>query len=208
MKYQSVQQIQSIDVTFLDAYIVILYFCHHSYLSDSFLTSLCTTCFHVLSMSSVQSPFRHRLIVSLALSPIVLKSLWESISTMTLKRTFGSSVNVLDMFRHGSSNLSSPEAHSLLYQLATLSVLLYVSLSSLHDVELFTKGPFPFTVLSTISLKLRDVFVNLNMHLLHPPSSYLTTSGGINHKQHNDQQSPNNAELQFLSNVRNQEIYT
>ncbi len=143
-------------------YNYVSHFCYYSNRLDRFVESLCSICYHILSKSQ-SSPFSHKLLLSLSVSSTVLKQLWSSITTMTIKRTFGPSVMVLDQFRRGLS-LPTHEGNTILYKLTTFSVLLFVSLSSLHDIEVFTKGPFTMADLCAVTLKLRDVFVNINLN--------------------------------------------
>ena len=172
------------------------YYCYRGH-SDALLDSVCSICYHVLSRSNGPSPFRHKLVLSLALSHSVLEKIWLDVSSMTIKQMFGSTVNALDYLCRGAT-LPAHQGHALLYRLSTFAVLLYVSLSSLHDIEMFTKGPFSMAKLGEMSLKLRQVFVSLNMNSLRPSSSspLLTTPTDgkslVGPKAH---------EMQFLSNV-------
>ena len=166
--------------------------CFYSNRLELFVEPLCSICYHILSKSQLSSPFRQRLIVSLSISTITLKQIWESTTTMTIKRTFGPSVTVLDQFRRGLS-LPPHEGQVMLHKLTSFSVLLFVALSSLHDIELFTKGPFTMADMNVITLKLRDVFVNINLnamqsHLPSLPNDRQVSTAGIN-------------AMKFLSNV-------
>lgn len=162
---------------------------------------LCVICFRVSLLSDIQFPSRHKLLVSLSSHNAILESIWKSLSALTVKRMFGPSLNVLDVFRHGSSNLSCPEAHTLLHQLSTFSILFHLALTSLHDSELIRRGPFKLDYLSTITITLRDVFVNLHMKILHQ-SSLSLIPGLISQEQSQQAVCLVDSEVQFLAKVR------
>lgn len=142
------------------------------------------------------SCYQSNLICSLSLSSTLIKQIWQSIDGLVLYRSFGPAAKCIDQLCHGIS-LPYPKGVVLLELLSTFCSLLFVSLSSLHDGEVASLGPFGFNELAFISLKLRDLFVVLHLEL-HLPTrgggAYFKTTPTIGERPH-----PN--EWNFLANV-------
>ena len=120
-------------------------------------------------MERVATPHQTVLFRSLSLSPQLLQNLWSSVSSMTINRLFGDPHPCLFSLRHGLP-LPRHETATLLQQLSSFSLLLSLSLSSLHDFELCTHCPFTLPTMNAIAVSLRDVYVNLHT-IKHPISS-------------------------------------
>jgi ubiquitin-protein ligase E3 C len=157
------------------------------------LKSLCSVIYHMLMISS--RPYLHfPLIRSLSFSSPLLRHAWSTITSLSLSRLFGPSVNCLDQLCRGSS-LPSHMGVILLELLSSFSPLLSVSLSSLHDSEVASHGPFSLTELAHISLKLKDVFIALHLE------THLSTKALYSKTTPIDDERPHPSEWKQLSNL-------
>ena len=165
---------------------------HREY-SPFLLNALCSTCYHIL-ISRTLSPYRSRLLRNLSFSSPLLRQIWQTLDSFSLKRSFGPSIKCIDHLARGSA-LPNEMGVSILELCSCFACLFSLSLSSLHDTEVVNLGPFPFDHLANISLKLKDLFVVLHLET-HLPVTYIATPLS-------DQKRPHPSEWKFLANVRN-----
>lgn len=108
---------------------------------------------------------------------------------------FGPPVNALDQLSRGFP-LPPSVGVALLQYLTTFSTLFLISLSSLHDTEVASLGPFSLRELVGVSLKLRDLFVVLHLE------KHLPNKGVFKTTPTSDSMRPHPHEWSALANVR------
>jgi len=164
-------------------------------LSSKSVAALCSLCYQV----SLRRGFDRRspLFQRLSLQPDLLVSIWASLTSLTMSRSFGcvsglaTCIHTLNtctnyiMYRDPvsclhqlSKGLSLPPTTCLVLvqQLTTFCLLFSLYLSTLHDAEFYSElqgsnNPFSLDQLSDMVPPLRDVFITLQLDN-HLPASH------------------------------------
>ena len=145
-----------------------------------------------MNTPGVQLRYYSHLLSSLSLSSHFLRQIWQYVTSLSLERSFGPPIKCLDYLSHGM-RLPATVGVVILEQMTVFSCLFSISLSSLHDTEVASKGPFNLKELASVSLILKDLFIVLHLET-HLDKTGLTSDSR-----------PRPFEWTFLANVRERE---
>ena len=115
-----------------------------------------------MNTPAVQLRYHSHLLSSLSLSSHFLHQIWQYVTSLSLERSFGPPIKCLDYLSHGM-RLPVSVGVVILEQMTVFSCLFSISLSSLHDTEVASKGPFNLKELASVSLILKDLFIVLHL---------------------------------------------